>query len=87
MTGQDRLQRLIADVDWVRRYAVAVIADARRAGVGVPIGVTARSRSGGPGPTGSGSGPRSIRWTTARAWRWSTSRPFRIRARGLRPGP
>lgn len=36
-----RRQRLIADVDRVRRYAVAVIQDARRAGVEVPIGVTA----------------------------------------------
>jgi len=36
-----RRQRLIADVDRVRRYAVAVIADARRAGAEVPLGVTA----------------------------------------------
>jgi hypothetical protein len=36
-----RRQRLVADVDRVRRYAVAVIADARRAGVDVPVGVTA----------------------------------------------
>jgi hypothetical protein len=36
-----RRERLVADVDRVRRYAVAVIADARRAGVDVPVGVTA----------------------------------------------
>jgi hypothetical protein len=36
-----RRQRLVADVDRVRRYAVAVIADARRAGAEVPLGVTA----------------------------------------------
>jgi hypothetical protein len=36
-----RRQRLVADVDRVRRYAVAVIADARRAGAEVPVGVTA----------------------------------------------
>jgi hypothetical protein len=36
-----RHQRLVADVDRVRRYAVAVIADARRAGAEVPVGVTA----------------------------------------------
>jgi hypothetical protein len=36
-----RRQRLVADVDRVRRYMVAVIADARRAGVEVPIGVMA----------------------------------------------
>jgi hypothetical protein len=34
-------ERLVADVDRVRRYAVAVIADARRAGAEVPLGVTA----------------------------------------------
>jgi hypothetical protein len=36
-----RRQRLIEDVDRVRGYMTAVIADARRAGVEVPIGVTA----------------------------------------------
>ena len=36
-----RRQRLVADVDRTRRYMMAVIADARRAGVEVPIGVTA----------------------------------------------
>jgi hypothetical protein len=36
-----RRQRLVADVDRVRRYMVAVIADARRAEVEVPLGVTA----------------------------------------------
>ena len=36
-----RRERLVADVDRVRRYAVAVIADARRAGAEVPVGVTA----------------------------------------------
>ena len=36
-----RRERLVADVDRVRRYAAAVIADARRAGVEVPTGVTA----------------------------------------------
>ena len=36
-----RRQRLVTDVDRVRRYAVAVIADARRAGAEVPLGVTA----------------------------------------------
>jgi hypothetical protein len=36
-----RRQRLVADVDRVRRYAVAVIADARRAGAEVPVWVTA----------------------------------------------
>jgi hypothetical protein len=36
-----RRQRLVADVDRVRRYAVAVIADARRAGAEVPLGVSA----------------------------------------------
>jgi hypothetical protein len=41
MAGQDRRHRLVADVDRVRRYAVAVIADARRAGAEVPLGVTA----------------------------------------------
>jgi hypothetical protein len=41
MAGQDRRQRLVTDVDRVRRYAVAVIADARRAGAEVPVGVTA----------------------------------------------
>jgi hypothetical protein len=41
MAGQDRRRRLVEDVDRVRRYAVAVIADARRAGAEVPLGVTA----------------------------------------------
>jgi hypothetical protein len=41
VTAQDRIQRLIADLDRVRGYMVAVIADARRAGAEVPIGVTA----------------------------------------------
>jgi hypothetical protein len=41
MAGLDRRQRLAADVDRVRRYMVAVIADARRAEVEVPIGVAA----------------------------------------------
>jgi hypothetical protein len=41
MAGQDRRHRLVADVDRVRRYMVAVIADARRAEVEVPLGVTA----------------------------------------------
>ena len=36
-----RRERLVADVDRVRRYMVAVIADARRAEVAVPLGVTA----------------------------------------------
>jgi hypothetical protein len=36
-----RRERLVADVDRVRRYAVAVIADARRAGAEVPLGITA----------------------------------------------
>lgn len=36
-----RRERLVADVDRVRRYMVAVIADARRAEVEVPLGVTA----------------------------------------------
>jgi hypothetical protein len=36
-----RRRRLVADVDRTRRYMVAVIADARRAGAEVPIGVTA----------------------------------------------
>jgi len=36
-----RRQRLVADVDRVRRYMVAVIADARRAGAEIPVGVTA----------------------------------------------
>ena len=63
MAGQDRRQRLVADVDRVRRYAVAMIADARRAGVEVPLGVTASVEiSGGPGPTASRSEPRSSRW-------------------------
>ena len=41
MTAQDRIQRLITDLDRVRGYMVAVIADARRAQVEVPIGVAA----------------------------------------------
>jgi hypothetical protein len=41
MAGQNRRERLVADVDRVRRYAVAVIADARRAEIEVPLGVTA----------------------------------------------
>jgi hypothetical protein len=36
-----RRERLLADADRVRRYMVAVIADARRAEVEVPLGVTA----------------------------------------------
>jgi len=45
MAGQDRRQRLVADVERVRRYMMAVIADARRAGAEVPIGVTASVES------------------------------------------
>jgi hypothetical protein len=41
MPAQERRRRLVEDVDRVRRYMVAVIGDARRAGVEVPIGVTA----------------------------------------------
>jgi hypothetical protein len=41
MVDPSRRERLVADVDRVRRYAVAVIADARRAGAEVPIGVAA----------------------------------------------
>jgi hypothetical protein len=41
VTGQDRRDRLVADMDRVRGYMVAVIADARRAEVEVPVGVTA----------------------------------------------
>jgi hypothetical protein len=40
MAGQGRRRRLVEDVDRVRRYMVAVIADARRAEVEVPLGVT-----------------------------------------------
>jgi hypothetical protein len=41
MAGPNRRERLVADVDRVRRYMIAVIADARRAEVEVPIGVAA----------------------------------------------
>jgi hypothetical protein len=36
-----RRERLVADVDRVRGYMVAVIADARRVEIEVPVGVTA----------------------------------------------
>jgi hypothetical protein len=36
-----RRERLVADVDRVRRYMVAVIVDARRAEVQIPLGITA----------------------------------------------
>jgi hypothetical protein len=39
MAAADRRRRLVADVDRVRGYMAAVIADARRAGVEVPVGV------------------------------------------------
>jgi hypothetical protein len=41
MAGQNRHERLVADVNRVRGYMVAVIADARRAGAEVPVGITA----------------------------------------------
>jgi hypothetical protein len=52
MAGQDRRHRLVADADRVRRYMVAVIADARRAEVEVPLGVTASVETWRPGPIG-----------------------------------
>jgi hypothetical protein len=39
--GQNRRQRLVADIDRTRGLMVAVIADARRAEAEVPLGVTA----------------------------------------------
>jgi hypothetical protein len=38
---QGRRERLVESVERVRGFMLAVIADARRAGVDVPIGVTA----------------------------------------------
>lgn len=54
-----RCHRLLADVDWTRRYTAAVIADARQAGAEVPSRSRPRSRSGGDGASGWRPGPRA----------------------------
>jgi hypothetical protein len=53
-----RRHRLLADVDWTRRYTAAVIADARQAGAEVPSRSRPRSRSGGDEASGWRPGPR-----------------------------
>jgi hypothetical protein len=45
VSGQDLRRRLVADVDRVRLYMVATIADARRVGAEVPVEVTASTKS------------------------------------------